>query len=479
MLLLSLSYNVSATHNRAGEITYKWIGSNLNDFTYEVTITTYTKTSSIQADRPQLDSVFWGDGSQSIFIRDIFVDLPNDIRRNIYKNTHTYLGSGTFRIRFTDPNRNRWVVNIPNSIDVPFYLETTLVINPALGHNNSPILNYPPIDQGCVNRIFIHNPNAFDPDDDSLSYELIECSGANGSPIQGYTFPNASNIFSLDNRSGELFWDSPILFLPLNTDEGCDCNEYNVAFNIIEWREGYIVGITRRDMQIIIKNCDDFPPVVEVTSDTCVLAGDTLILNVTGIDPDNDIVGLTASGGPMDPNQVPGPATFTPVVINNDTVVSEFSWITQCQHIRTQPYYVLFRAASGSSPTLVGLKGTSIRVIAPPPPSLTALPNGSFIDLHWAAAPCGGNTRYNIYRRIGMSPDTIKCPCDNGVPPATGFVLIGSTADGLDTTFTDDNNGQGLRIGIEYCYLVTAVYPGESESCASPQACSSLKKIFL
>jgi len=48
-----------------------------------------------------------------------------------------------------DPNRNAGIINIPNSVNIPFFLETTLVINPFLGNNNSPELLNPPHRQ-CV-----------------------------------------------------------------------------------------------------------------------------------------------------------------------------------------------------------------------------------------------------------------------------------------------------------------------------------------
>ena len=52
-----------ATHNRAGEITYRKI-SNLF---YEVKIVTYTKSSS-PADRPELE-FWWGDGTRDTIPR--------------------------------------------------------------------------------------------------------------------------------------------------------------------------------------------------------------------------------------------------------------------------------------------------------------------------------------------------------------------------------------------------------------------------
>jgi hypothetical protein len=59
-LLIFFSINTFATHNRAGEITYRQIGP----LTYEVTITTYTKADA-PADRCEL-TLHWGDETESI-----------------------------------------------------------------------------------------------------------------------------------------------------------------------------------------------------------------------------------------------------------------------------------------------------------------------------------------------------------------------------------------------------------------------------
>src|SRR5437899_2550696 len=90
---LFLIHYCAATHNRAGEITYRHVGSD-RSLEYEITITTYTRTSSVQADRPTLDSVHLGDGTFAQFIRingplnngiPYGDELPGDIKYNIYK----------------------------------------------------------------------------------------------------------------------------------------------------------------------------------------------------------------------------------------------------------------------------------------------------------------------------------------------------------------------------------------------------------
>ena len=70
---------MSATHNRAGEITYR----QLSPLTIEMTITTYTKASSVAADRDSLE-VLWGDGSREWVKRnnDLTRFEPNDIKIN-------------------------------------------------------------------------------------------------------------------------------------------------------------------------------------------------------------------------------------------------------------------------------------------------------------------------------------------------------------------------------------------------------------
>ncbi|HKL67550.1 MAG TPA: hypothetical protein VJ877_06625, partial [Bacteroidales bacterium] len=78
LLFFSVMLNVHATHNRAGEITYKQI----SDLTYEITITTFTYVLS-QADRDFLD-VDWGDGTISTAERSFKGQLPNYYQKNIY-----------------------------------------------------------------------------------------------------------------------------------------------------------------------------------------------------------------------------------------------------------------------------------------------------------------------------------------------------------------------------------------------------------
>ncbi len=459
---LIITASVFATHQRAGEITYKWVSG----FNYEFTVITYTFTPS-PADRPEL-RIDWGDGVSSVIQRTDIIQLPNNITRNEYKGAqHIFPGQGTYTISVEDPNRNYGVLNIPNSVNVPFYIQTELVINPFLGPNNSVQLLSPPVDIGCVNTIYLHNPVAYDTDGDSLSFKLVSCRGASGLPIPGYVLPNqidpsGESTFEMDPVNGTITWDKPAL-------QG----EYNIAFIVEEWRYGVRIGYVTRDMQINIIACNNQPPQLAAVFDTCVMAGDSLMFNVSATDPDNDWLVIRALGGPfiLDEN----PAVFPPA-FGQGEVSSTFFWVPVCEHVRLQPYQVVFFAKDSLTfPQLVDIKSVNIQVISPPPENLSATPVGNTIHLSWNKAICSRTSGYELYRRsgfYGFMPDA----CETGVPQYTGYQKIATMESSNDTTFIDNNNNAGLIRGINYCYMVVATFPDGAESYASAEACASLKK---
>ncbi len=460
LVFFLFAWQAKATHQRAAEITYK----HLSGTTYEITVTMFTRTSSPADDTRDFMPIKWGDNTQEEIPRIVFQDLGADITLNIYKGTHTFPGTGSYIISVEDPNRNNGVINIPNSVNVPMYIESLLVINPFLGANNSAILTNAPIDVGCVNKLFVHNPAAYDPDGDSLSYKLVVCKGQNGMDIPGYTFPMASDFFKLDSITGDLLWKDPVL-------QG----EYNVAFVVEEWRQGVMIGYVRRDMQINIVVCDHDPPQFAPLPDTCILAGDFITFPVTASDPENTAVTLTAKGGPFFVSE-------SPAIIDPDpgqgmgTATTNFLWQTQCSHIRKNPYHAVFKAKDSGTPvSLVSFGIANIAVISPPPENLVLSPLGRTITLDWDTITCSNATGYRIYRKES-SDNWFPAECETGVPGSTGYHLIQTINDRKITTFTDDNNGHGLSQGILYCYRVTATYYGGTESKPSNAACTYLKR---
>jgi gliding motility-associated-like protein len=449
-----------ATHQRAAEIQYK----HLAGLTYEITLISYTFTPSpANAYRDYL-TIDWGDGSASQIPRIVEQNLPDDITYNKYVGQHTFPGPATYTISCEDPNRNGGIINIPNSINIPMYIYSELVINPFMGgYNNSPILLIPPIDNGCVDQPFYHNPGAYDPDGDSLSYRLVTCRGAQGQPIPGYTLPPATHSIHLDSITGDFFWDSP-------PQQG----EFNIAILIEEWRNGIKIGSVLRDMQIIIVACDNRPPFIEA-NDTCVEAGKTLIMPVRAIDPDSNLVTLTATGGPFvitdhPAVMIPNPSTGT------GHTAALLTWNTVCNHVKLPSYKVFFKAQDNGSPVkLVNIKTTQIRVVGPAPENLMATALGNSITLTWDAYSCPNAKGFYIYRKADSS-GWVHDYCETGVPAATGYARIDQVAGDSVITYLDNNHGAGLVRGVKYCYIITAYYPDKAESYASNEACARLKK---
>jgi len=456
VVLVSLLFaDLKATHNRAGEITYV----QLSDLTYEITITTFTYTLSL-ADRPSLD-VEWGDNTTSTAPRISILTLPNFYRRNIYKITHTYPGPGVYRIVVQDPNRNAGVKNIPNSVNVVFSISTTLIVNPAMGRNNTPVLLNPPYDKAAYGYVFIHNPAAYDPDGDSLSYKMTVCTRDDGRPIENYSLPPATTQIWVDSLSGDLVWDTP-----------ADSGIFNVAMEIQEWRNQKKIGVVVRDMQIEVFNTDNKPPVNGPLSDYCIEVGDTLDFLVTSTDPNGDSIDLRATSGVLSFEQCP--ASFTGVDSTPGFSTSRFRWIPCHEAVRNQPYNVIIKSDdSNADVKLSDIDNLDIKVLGPSPVILNAVPEGKLIRLTWENYGTPVISGFSIYRRVGAS-SFIPDSCTSGLPAASGFVKVGYVEGSSAIAFADTENGEGLQFGREYTYRIVAVYPNGTESKASNEITSTL-----
>lgn len=467
-----LPISALATHNRAGEITYSYV----SDYTYEITVTTYTVSAS-SINRCEL-TVEYSDGTSSTFYRvngtngtcpapaKSGVDIGNDVQVNIYKGTHTFPSAGYYTISVEDLNRNANITNIQGSVQVPFYVSTTLLVNPAIGPNNSPQLLNPPIDRACINQLFVHNPGAFDADGDSLSYELVNCKGLNGRELtETYSASLVQDPVIIDPITGDFIWN-----VPQNS------GEFNFAFVIKEYRRGrngnyQLIGSVTRDMQVNIEICSNQPPVITPVGPFCVEAGSNLNFTVTATDPDGDNLALSATGGPF---EVTSAATFPNPATGASPLSAAFNWTPSCDEVRMQPYYAYFRAEDAHTPppNLVDIQTVEIRVVAPSPKNPLATPNQDQIDLVWDPSFCQQANGYDVYRRRGSFGFT-PANCETGVPEYTGYEYIGSSVGWATSNYVDSVD---VEMGVQYCYMVVATFDDGSESYASVEFCTELSK---
>jgi hypothetical protein len=331
-------------------------------------------------------------------------------------------------------------------VNVVFSISTILTVNPAMGRDNTPVLLNPPYDKAALGYVFIHNPAAFDPDGDSLSYKLTVCTATDGKPIVNYTLPPATNSIRVDSISGDLIWDTP-----------ADTGKYNVAMEIQEWRNGRKIGVVVRDMQIEVFSTKNKPPVNSQLKDYCVEVGDTIDFLFSATDENKDSLTLKATSGILKLTSCP--AQFFKVDSVLGYASSRFRWIPCYEAVRNQPYNVIFKSDDYNPDVkLSDIDNMKIKVIGPSPLILNAVPEGKLIRLTWADYGTNVISGFSIYRREGATtfkPDS----CTAGIPSSTGFVKVGYIGGSSTTSYSDTENGQGLQFGKEYTYRIVAVYP--------------------
>jgi|GEM_PF-4460825 len=168
---------------------------------------------------------------------------------------------------------NKWTFSVTVSARNPnsnlagsgggFYVEATLNNLVAQG-NSSAQFTVKPVPYVCVNQPYVYNNGAFDLNNDSLGYQIMQPeteSGCNAAPtdIQFsstlYNLVNnpiaTNNTFVLDTITGQLnFTPSAI-------------GKYTLALRVTEYRNKVAISTTMRDIQVYVIACSISAPVVQ------------------------------------------------------------------------------------------------------------------------------------------------------------------------------------------------------------------------
>lgn len=363
-LLCCIRYTAFADHIFGGELFYKHVSGN----SYTITLTLYNDCSALQPSligaEPEIhildgetlfSTISLDQDDQGIEVSPVCPkDLPNTscrggtlpgVRRFIFSKTITlnkqssnwrFIFSGSLGVINGSSNKAGRSLNITN-IGGPntnkdkvsiIYLEATL--NSISSNNSSPEYTTIPTPFYCDNVKQQYNQGASDPDEDSLSFSLIDAiDGGTGAPVNYISpysgaQPMATSNFTFNALNGQMN------FTPNLVQDALIVNRVD------EYRNGEHIGSSMREMTfVVLPNCTNNPPEAELnnvpitgglyngnnTINAC--TNDTIINFLVPVkDPDHDSVSVNVTN-------IPQNAIVT--IVNNNTPFPQISlfWNTK------------------------------------------------------------------------------------------------------------------------------------------------------
>ncbi|HRG58658.1 MAG TPA: T9SS type A sorting domain-containing protein [Bacteroidia bacterium] len=246
ILLILFNLTCYATHMIGGYIAMQHVSG----FTYNVKFVSIANAGpQIQADRCW-QTIYFSDGDSIIVPRvngpsgscDSMMGeiIATNLKYNVYQGTKTFNNPGDYLVWTHDPNRSDGIVNIPGSINAPFYIETFIrVVDPnlycpisSIDFGQLPVLSNP------VNSIFEFNLPIVKTQNDSISYQLDTCRQYNNVPIIGYTYPMG---ISFNTDYGKFIMST-------TAAQG----KYGIATRVNKWRNGVLVSYTLVDFTFML-----------------------------------------------------------------------------------------------------------------------------------------------------------------------------------------------------------------------------------
>ena len=416
--LLLLSFHVKASHLMGGNLAYEYLGETFPGsglYSYKVIFKTYTNcggnsqfkagpegtafigiyhddpngginkllfqslvmniidTTRITPDNPNGCSV----GSDLCIDQGTYVDtiqLPLMINNQFIEGYYLY---------YERCCRNSTIVNLdnPESQGMGFYA----FIPSPLTKNNSPVFTDLPLPFICSGDTVGILNTATDADGDLLLFSFEDPyegeytgDGTGGNPLPYIvSFPTTLNwpLPTVTWQSGGYNKDFPFGTTGSATIDGFTgyskyftptIGNYVIAVEIKEYRNNVLIGITRRDMQLLVLNCpvNNAPDLSSSssTSSFTITEGETLCFPVTYQDQDADSLILNANGSVIDPILTNPVGTITVPVTGKDSVSSQFCWTTGCGQGRGFPYLLNATATDNGCPNKITPAVYSINV---------------------------------------------------------------------------------------------------------------------
>ena len=361
-ILFSFIYNSKASHIPGANITYSCNPANPLEYTFTMTLfrkcpgthpatmssTYFTLTNDCGLTNPVVP-IF-----NQVGVAVDVNQLCSSVTSNCSGGTQPGVWKYTYEATIILPaNCNGWHLaydlccrdassNLTGTANNNMAMSTTLnTLNSPC--NNSPVVTAAPIPYACINTNFNYCLTTYDPEGDSMSFQMLAPAGAAQTPIThlaGFSATQPLNNFVLDPLTGCISLNHPTI------------GNYVVAIMIREWdSNGLLLSEIVHDFQIMVINCVNTPPTNPVggisnfsgtgtqtganTISACF--GDQVCFDVVFQDPvdQSNNLTITTDGTTL----LPG-ATFTQTGTN--PVTGTFCWTSQPGYLNDVITFIAF-----------------------------------------------------------------------------------------------------------------------------------------
>ena len=271
LLVFASFSSLKASHMEGADFRFRCLGGNQ----YEITLSFYRDCAGIDSDLSSFINIASASCGQNLSMtanRISVVEVSPLCASQLPQSSCnggtlpgvqlvTYVGTITLPmacndwiVSYSSCCRNSSITNISNPGSANMYVEGR-INNLTVSCNNSPDFTTPPVPYICSGVPFSYNHGVVDPEGDSLRYTMIAPLNAAGTPLiynAGYTINNPMNmtgVLTFDPATGQMTF----------TPNGPQI--VAVAVRVDEYRNGVLIGSVVRDMQIVVINCSNNPPV--------------------------------------------------------------------------------------------------------------------------------------------------------------------------------------------------------------------------
>jgi hypothetical protein len=358
---IAIATSSYATHLMGGQISASYLSSDSTGSHYFLELDVYRDTLGIPMNTVQAVEIYELDISTgtynlvatnpiSLGASGAVATMTSVYGVEIYHfaDTITFPSNGYYMIKWSDCCRNNAIINMssPGSESMDFL---TYVNVDSADPNSSPTYLSPPVIYLPTNNVWQYNPIPFDPDGDSLVWNLSVPLSNNG-VVVGYQYlsdtvlySNTTGIFSMDPVTGQITWDPKMV------------GNFVASFAIEEYRNGVLVGAMSRDMQFVVvpDSTNAVPSVSFMQAPPTnnmgypyvkIMPGQNYVISLLASDADAaDVVTMDVYGEPF---EISNPATFTTINTGNgNEIQGTFGWSPNMSQVRANPYSVVFRTS--------------------------------------------------------------------------------------------------------------------------------------